>query len=64
VSVAVLFGVFLIALYCGWVKLAGCRRWCERSLRPLRLRRKGGTTLAHAFEASGSRINPLKIAGV
>ena len=61
VSVAVFFGVFLIALYCGWVKLAGCRRWCERSLR---LKRKGGATLAHVFEASGSRINPLKIAGV
>jgi len=61
VSVAVLLGVFLLALYCGWVKLADCRRWCERSLR---LKRKGAATLAHAYEASGSRINPLKIAGV
>jgi hypothetical protein len=60
VSVAVLLGVFLLALYFGWVP-ADCRRWCERSLR---LKRKGAATLAHAYEASGSRINPLKIAGV
>jgi hypothetical protein len=60
VSVAVLLGVFLIALYFGWVP-ADCRRWCERSMG---LKRRGEVNLAQAYEMSESRINPLKTAGV
>jgi hypothetical protein len=61
VSVAVLLAALLVAVYLGWVRVADCARaWraCQRGAVP-RMQRKGSVTMAQAYEAAGSHVNPL-----